>query len=188
MNASVSQSDNNGITIGTAEKAGSRSAGAIASEGVLAGVIAAAAVAAMFLVIDLLADDPFRTPKHLGMMLLSVFGSSTAAASTEVATPLALYTLFHFVAFILAGIVTAHIVQITLRQPIALLLFVILFFVFELAFTGLVASLDANSAGTLTPFQVAAGNVVATIAMAVFFLIRHPRLRTVGKQLMQDEE
>jgi hypothetical protein len=188
MNASVSQSDEKRMAVGELDKDLTRSSGAIVSEGVLAGVLAASAVAAMFLIIDLMAGDAFRTPKHLGTMLISALGSTTAASGADVATPLALYTLFHFLAFIGAGIVAAYIVQITLKQPVALLLFVILFFVFELAFTGLVASLDANSTRALTPFQVGAGNVIASITMGVFFLARHPKLRTVGQRLMQDDE
>ncbi len=183
MNASVSNSEDEGIAFGGADGA-VRSYGAIVSEGVLAGVIAASAVAAVFLVVDVLAGHAFRTPQQLGTMLLSAFGSTSQG---DVATPLALYTLFHFVAFIGAGVLAAAIVQVAMKQPIAILLFVILFFAFEVAFTGFVAFLDVTSTGGITSRQVAIGNVVASIAMALFFGARHPKLRTLGRTLGAEE-
>ena len=183
MNASISQSDDEGVSVAASDST-TRPTVAIVSEGVLAGVIAASAVAIVFLIVDVVSGHAFRTPQQLGVMLLSLFGSSSTG---DVATPLALYTLFHFVAFIIAGIIAASIVQVTMKQPIAILLFVILFFAFEVAFTGFVAFLDVTSTGGITPYQVAIGNVVASIAMAVFFRARHPKLRTIGKALASEE-
>lgn len=184
MNASVSGSEDDRIAVADPHEA-ARSNSAIVSEGVLAGVIAASAVAAVFLVVDLVAGHAFRTPQQLGVMLLSLFGSSSQG---DVATPLALYTLFHFIAFIVAGVLVAAIVQITMKQPVAILLFVILFFAFEVAFTGFVAFLDVASTGGVTPYQVATGNIVASVAMAVFFHARHPQLRSIGRRLQASEE
>ncbi len=184
MNASVSNSEENVLAAaGDAEP--TRANGAIISEGVLAGVIAAAAVAAVFLVIDVMAGEAFRTPRQLGAMLLGLFGA--APGSGDVATPLALYTLLHFIAFMGAGVIAAAIVQVTMKQPAAILLFVILFFAFEVAFTGFVAFLDVTSVGHVTPLQVALGNVVASVAMALFFRARHPKLRSIGRTLSAEE-
>ena len=185
MSATVSDSDEEVLVMGGLQDA-ARSNSAIVSEGVLAGFVAAAAVAAVFLAVDLAAGEAFRTPRQLGTMLLSLFGAS-APATGDVATPLALYTVFHFVAFIGAGIVAAAIVQITMKQPVAILLFVILFFAFEVAFTGFVAFLDVTSTGGITPLQVALGNVVASVAMALFFRARHPKLRHLGQALAAEE-
>ena len=181
MNASVSQSDEALRALGA--EASTRSRNAIISEGVLGGVIAASAVALVFLIIDSMAGQALRTPRQLGVMLLGLFGG----ASGDAATPLALYTLFHFVAFILAGILAAAIVQVTMKKPIAVLLFVILFFAFEVAFTGFVAFLDSTSNSGITPLQVGIGNVVASIAMAIFFTVRHPNLRSIGRTLSAEE-
>jgi hypothetical protein len=184
MNASVSGSEDERLALGDMEEA-ARSNGAIVSEGVLAGVIAASAVAAVFLVVDLMSGHAFRTPQQLGAMLLSLFGSSSQG---DMATQIALYTLFHFLAFIFAGMIAAAIVQLTMKQPVAILLFVILFFAFEVAFTGFVAFLDVTSTGGVTQYQVAIGNVVASIAMALFFRARHPSLRNIGRRLQSSEE
>ncbi len=90
-------------------------------------------------------------------------------------------------AFIIAGIIAASIVQVTMKQPVAILLFVILFFAFEVTFTGFVAFLDTQSNSHITPLQVAVGNIVATLAMGIFFTVRHPRLRGLGKALAAEE-
>lgn len=165
---------------------GNRSASAIISEGVLAGVVAASAVAVVFLIIDGIAGAMFRTPAQLGGMLLQLLGASGDAAG-DLPTRLALYTLFHFLAFIAAGIIAAAIVQVMERQPIAGLLFVILFFAFEVAFTGFVTVVGVQSDTTITPMQVALGNVVASVAMALFFRARHPRLRHLRTALENEE-
>ena len=184
MSASVSKSDDNAVTLGHNDA--NRSSSAIVAEGVLAGVIAAAMVAVVFLVIDMASGHTLRTPTQLGGMLLTLIGSAPAAPG-DIATPLALYTLFHFIAFIVVGIIVASIVQVTMRQPSAVLLFVIVFFAFEVVFTGFVAFLDATSTSGITHYQVAIGNLVATIAMAVFFTARHPRLRKLGRALNAEE-
>lgn len=184
MNASISGSDDNAVTMGSQDA--SRSSSSIVAEGVLAGVLAASAVAAAFLIIDLTVGRAFRTPSQLGGMLLTVLGSGPASP-TDIATPIALYSLFHFLAFMAAGVVVAAIVQVTMRQPSAALLFVIVFFAFEVMFTGFVAFLDATSSSGITPYQVAIGNVVASIAMAIFFAARHPRLRQLGRALNAEE-
>jgi hypothetical protein len=165
MNASISESDKEVLAL--AADSAPRSNGAIVSEGVLAGFVAAAAVAAVFLVVDLVAGQAFRTPRQLGSMLLSLFGVGTEA-SGDLATSIALYTLFHFVAFIVAGIIAAAIVQVTMKQPVAILL-------------------DVTSTSGVTPVQVAIGNVVASIAMAIFFRARHPKLRQIGRALAAEE-
>lgn len=184
MSASVSKSDDNAVTLGHNDA--NRSSSAIVAEGVLAGVIAAAVVAVVFLVIDMASGHALRTPTQLGGMLLTLIGSAPAAPG-DIATPLALYTLFHFIAFIVVGIIVASIVQVTMRQPSAVLLFVIVFFAFEVVFTGFVAFLDATSTSGITHYQVAIGNLVATIAMAIFFTARHPKLRKLGRALNAEE-
>lgn len=184
MNARVSDVDD-AMLSGAGET--NRSTGAIVSEGVVAGMCAATAVAVLFLVVDLFAGAAFRTPSQLGTLLLSFLGAAPVGAD-DIATPLALYTVFHFVAFIATGIVAAAIVQVAMKQPTALLLFVLLFFVFEVAFTGFVAYLDATGVTGLTPVQIALGNVVASVAMVIFFRARHPKLKQIGRAIAADNE
>lgn len=185
MDASISKSEEELMALQTAADS-SRSTSAIVSEGVLGGFVAAAAVALLFFVLDTMAGEPLKTPRYLGTLLLSLFGAAPSA-SADSATPLAMYTLFHFVAFIIAGVVAAAIVQVTIKAPAAIFLFVILFFAFELAFTGFIAVLDATSAGAMTPLRVALGNIVAAVAMGLFFRARHPRLKTIGRGMSAED-
>jgi hypothetical protein len=184
MSAIVTDAEDEAIAL-SAQRDASRSGSEIISEGVLAGMVAASAVAGVFLIVDLIAGEAFRTPLQLGNMLLSLVGGTPG--SGEMATPIALYTLFHFVAFIGAGVVAAAIVHMAMKQPVAILLFIILFFAFEVAFTGFVAYLDVTSSRGMTPTQVAIGNVVASVAMALFFRARHPKLRALGRALANEE-
>lgn len=161
------------------------SVGGIVAEGITAGFLAAMAVALLFLVVDLVAGVPFDTPRKLGALLMT--GTISTVGVGASASPVALYTLFHFGAFSLAGIVVAAVVHFTMRRPVALVLFVILFFAFEVVFTGFVAYLDVQSVGGLTPWQVAAGNIVASLAMAAFFAYKYPRLRNLGTALSDEE-
>jgi hypothetical protein len=158
----------------------------IVAEGVTAGFLAAFAVALLFLVVDFIAGHPFDTPRKLGSLLMSGTISTVGVGAT--ASPVALYTLFHFTAFSLAGVVVASVVHFTMKRPVALVLFVILFFAFEVVFTGFVAYLDVQSVSGLTPWQVATGNIIASLAMAAFFAAKYPRLRNIGTALSDDEE
>jgi hypothetical protein len=74
-----------------------------------------------------------------------------------------------------------------MKQPVAMLLFVILFFAFEVAFTGFVTFVGVQSTTAITPVQVALGNIVASIAMALFFRARHPRLKELSRALENEE-
>jgi hypothetical protein len=163
------------------------SLGTILKEGAAAGVLAALAVAVLFLIVDLISGQAFNTPRQLGSLLLS--GAIVPLSRmVDVVTPVALYTVFHFAAFVAAGIVVAFVVHFTIKKPIALVLFVILFFAFEVFFTGLVAFLDVQSVGTIAAYQVAAGNIVAAVVMALYFRARYPHLRTIGQALSDDDE
>jgi hypothetical protein len=163
------------------------SLGTILKEGAAAGVLAAIAVAIVFLGVDLIAGEALHTPRALGSLLLS--GAIVPLTKMgDAVTPVALYTVFHFAAFVAAGIVVAFVVHFTIKRPIALVLFVILFFAFEVAFTGLVAFLDVQSVGGIAAYQVAAGNIIAAVVMAMYFRARYPRLRTIGQALSDDDE
>ena len=77
----------------------------IMREGFLAGLIGAAAVAVWFLLIDVLAGQPFYTPAMLGS---AVFWGLRDPALVEITFPAVIgYSLLHVVAFSLAGMVAA---------------------------------------------------------------------------------
>lgn len=145
-------------------------------QGITAGVLGATAVALWFLIVDTVAGRPFMTPTILGEVLMGAFpGTLPIERGTAV---IALYTLFHYGAFCIAGIVVAVVVKIAQTKPSILGGFFILFIAFELGSLGLAVLLQhATTLGSLAWYQVMAGNGVAAIAMGTYFWRTHPELR-----------
>jgi hypothetical protein len=90
----------------------------------------------------------------------------------------ALYTIFHFGAFIVLGLVAAMIVNLANREPSVLLGFVVLFAAIEVGFYAFVGLLQqATPLGSLAWYNVMIGNVLAAAAMGTYLLRAHPVLR-----------
>lgn len=144
-------------------------------EGVVAGVIGASVIAVWFLVIDTIQGRPFFTPALLGQGLFRVFGpvSPTEGAVTFVLV----YTVFHFAAFMLVGLVASLIVVVARREPSILFGFLMLFAATEVGIYGLVALLDvATPLGRFAWLQIMASNLLACAAMGYYFLRTHGEL------------
>jgi uncharacterized membrane protein YphA (DoxX/SURF4 family) len=145
-------------------------------EGAIAGVIGGFIIALWFFFVDLISGHPLFTPATLGRGMLSVFGPVPAGQSTVFFV--SLYTLFHFTAFILVGLVAAMIVSFANREPSILLGFVVLFAAIEVAFYALVGLLQqATPLGSLAWYNVMIGNLLAAAAMGMYLLRAHPVLR-----------
>jgi hypothetical protein len=132
----------------------------LVGRGILAGAIGALALAVWFLVIDLLQGEPFRTPAfiagalRLGELRLGTF-------------PVALYTVVHFAAFALVGVIAAWFVDRLEVVPGALLGIVLGFLLFNLVFYGSVF-ITPNRTDIVAALgwpQVLAGNIIAGVAL-----------------------
>src|SRR5213592_2653540 len=109
-------------------------------EGAIAGVIGASVIVVWFFFVDLIAGQVFFTPLTLGRGMLSIFGPVPAGQSSVF---LVLgYTVFHYAAFILLGLVAAMIVSLANREPGILLGFVVLFAAIEVGFYAFVVLLQ----------------------------------------------
>src|SRR5436309_4221181 len=82
-------------------------------EGVIAGVIGATVIAVWFFFVDLIARQPLFTPTTLGRGMLSIFGPVPAGQSGVFLV--IVYTIFHYAAFILVGMIAAMIVNLANR-------------------------------------------------------------------------
>jgi len=142
-------------------------------EGVIAGVIGATAVAVWFFVVDLIAGHPLYTPAVLGEGFSSIFGP---ARETE-AVNIILYTLFHYAAFILVGIIAVVIVHTGDRAPSVLAGSMILLVAIELGFYEMVMLIRQSVLGSLAWYQVLAGNLLAAGLMGTYIWRSHPALR-----------
>jgi len=145
-------------------------------DGIIAGLIGAAAIAIWFLIIDKVAGQPFRTPIALGNGLVDVFGPADATDSKV--TFILAYTIFHFAAFMFVGLLAALIVHLAKREPSILLGFVVLFVATEIGFYGFTSLLhEASSLRVLAWYQVMLGNLIAASSMGYYFWRTHRELR-----------
>ena len=147
----------------------------IIKDGVIAGALGATAVALLFLALDTAFGRPLSTPAALGQGLLSITGD---ASNVPALTCVALYTVFHYAAFIAAGLIVSVIVHWAQTQPSVLAGAMMLFVAFEIGFYGLSAALrESPFLGVLGWAQVATGNLVAAIVMGAYMWRTHPELK-----------
>jgi hypothetical protein len=148
----------------------------VISEGIIAGVIGATGVAIWFFIVDSIAQRPFFTPGILGGALASVFDRALSVPLSFAAT-VAMYTVFHYVAFCIAGIIVSVIVRAAETTPSILGGFFILFIAFEVAFHGIVAILQQTTIlGALAWYQIMIGNLIAASLMGAYLWRMHPEL------------
>ncbi len=146
-------------------------------EGIVAGLLGAATVALWFLALDGVAGRPLHTPTLLGTALfrggMGLASPETVPVSLEMVV---LYTWVHALVFCVIGGVAARLLAVAERQPNAgfgiLLLFVVLAFGFLV-----VALIFAEPIlQALTWPAILGGNLLAAVAMGVYFWRRHPDL------------
>ncbi|MEP7384514.1 MAG: hypothetical protein ABI910_22765 [Gemmatimonadota bacterium] len=148
--------------------------GRVRHEGVVVGLIGATAVAVWFFIIDLVAGHPFFTPYGLGSMLQGFFGVQTPAS---IPATILMYTIFHYLAFILVGLIFAAIFNAAEREPSIMVGFIILFVALELGFFGLTVLVRESSAlRQIAWYQIGAANLVASIAMGTYLVRQHRRV------------
>ncbi|HJR40871.1 MAG TPA: DoxX family protein [Gemmatimonadaceae bacterium] len=145
-------------------------------EGAIAGILGATAIAVWFLFVDLISGRPLYTPTTLGRALFAVLGPVPEGESQFL--HILAYTIFHYAAFIVVGILAAAIVRAAAREPSVLLGFVILFVAFEIGFHALVALLqETTDLGALAWYNIMAGNLIAAAIMGTYLYRTNPALK-----------
>jgi hypothetical protein len=143
-------------------------------EGVIAGALGATGVALWFLIVDMIAGQPFFTPRVLGEAVMSIVAPESFASPFVI---VALYTVFHYAMFIIAGIVAVAVVHAAAKQPQLLAGVVILFVALEVEFYGFVLMLQlATRLEGIAWYQVGAANLVAALLMGRYLWMKHPEL------------
>lgn len=143
----------------------------VAREGLIAGLAGAAAVALWFLIYDMAAGMPLRTPALLGAALLHGLRDANALVIT---TPLVLqYTVVHGVVFVLFGWAAAGLLAVADREPRLLFVFFMLFCCFEVFFAALIAVLAEWLFDTLAWWTILAANLVGALSMLGYFFRGH---------------
>lgn len=145
------------------------------NEGTDVGLIGGTVVAVFFLVLDLLAGVPLRTPSVLGEVLL--FGNGTPSLEDPVFGAVLLYTVVHFLAFALLGVALVRLIHIATSNAVVRFGLLVVFLVFEVFFYGLILTFS-EATRTLFPFwTVLAANLLAAVAMGVYVWRTHPAFR-----------
>ncbi len=143
----------------------------VAREGIVAGLLGAAAVAVWFLLYDLAAGMPLRTPALLGA---AVFHGLRDPNAVVVTLPLVLqYTMLHGAAFIGFGCAAAGLLALADREPRLLFGFVMLFCCFEVFVLAMIATLAEWLFETLAWWTILTGNLLAALVMLWFFFGHH---------------
>ncbi|MCL7938247.1 MAG: hypothetical protein M8844_08800, partial [marine benthic group bacterium] len=165
----------------TIAAAGESAARAVVREGIIAGLIGATTVAIWFLIIDLVVGRALYTPGALGSAML--YGAAASDAVIVSAGTVIGYSVYHFVAFIAIGIVVAALLALADRFPPLYFGMIVLFVVFETFVVFLAALLGEWILQQLAWWAIVVGNLLAAIAMGLYFSKRHPELR----QNLRDE-
>ncbi|MEO8577544.1 MAG: hypothetical protein ABI556_12620 [Gemmatimonadales bacterium] len=145
-------------------------------EGVLAGFIGATAIVVWFAIIDIVSGMPFHTPSILGAGLISVLGKPPMMPDT-VMFHVFIYTVFHYLAFFLVGIIIINIVHQSARTPAILAGFLILFVAFELGAVMLTSLFSESLLGGMAWYQIFIANLLAAGGMFWYMWKSHPKLR-----------
>ncbi len=157
-------------------------------EGVVAGALAATAVAIWFLVLDTVAGRPFATPAMLGASLSSLFAVPAVSTTATTASVLG-YTAFHYAAFAVAGLIGATVMNNAEEEPSVLIGFFILFIAFEIGWYGLSAILARSEYfGQLAWYQVFLANLIAAGTIGTYLFRRHPGLASRFAHSLAGEE
>ncbi len=147
----------------------------IFAEGFIAGFLGAGGVAIWFLIVDLIAGQPFFTPAMLGS---AFFWGVLDPSAVEVTFPAVIgYSMLHVLGFVAVGTAAAALVHLAEVFPTFVFLLVFLFAVFEFGFYILVSVLAQPLLGALAWFNVAIGNLIAAGGMGFYLWRAHPRLR-----------
>jgi hypothetical protein len=147
----------------------------IISEGIVAGIAGAVAVAAWFFLVDLIRGQPLFTPGALGSFVLFRI-EDLAEVQVTMRTVLG-YTIIHVLLFGVFGILASAFVARAEKTPHLVLLGVVLFIVLQTLFFGYLAIAAEFLLGNLAWWAIAAGNLLAAFVMGGFFVLRHPELR-----------
>jgi hypothetical protein len=146
----------------------------IVREGIIAGLIGAAAVALLILVFDIASGAPFQSPAILGSAILK--GIRDPNLATVSAGTVLGYTIIHGLGFIAVGLIAAYLVASAEREPAMVLALLIFFAAFEVFFLALIAFWALPVLGVLAWWEILAGNLVASAAMLYYFHRCHPGL------------
>lgn len=146
-------------------------------EAAAAGAIGAATIAVWFLALDVLRGRPLYTPTVLGTALVRGPGLASPETLPVSVGVVALFTLAHGAVFLAIGAVAAGLIRLAEKNAnygFGLILFFV-FFLCGFLFAAMIFAEDVLRA--LAWPAILGGNLLAMVAMALYFKPRHPDIR-----------
>jgi len=151
---------------------------ALYQEGMLAGVIGAAAVAVWFLVLDSLSGRPFWTPTVLGTALFRQGAGLDAAGALPTSFEMVLmFSWIHGMVFAGLGGLAARLLGYVERHPSAGFGVLLLFVIFQFGFIAVATVFAEPVLRALSAWSILVANLLAAAVMAAFLWRRHPALQ-----------
>jgi hypothetical protein len=154
---------------------------ALLKDGFIAGIVGALTVALWFLIVDTIAGRPLYTPTLLGTVFFHHGADFPSPAPRTVSLDMVFkYSVFHWVAFAVMGVMASFGLRLAAREPhlgFGILLFFSLFVVFEFGFRLARATLFSSQVD-LPWLKVLIGNLLASAAIGVYLLRRHRHMET----------
>jgi len=143
-------------------------------EGIVVGLAGATAVAAWFLLYDLAAGVPFRTPALLGA---TIFQGLRDPAALVITPALVLkYTVLHGLAFLAFGIAVAGLFALMDYERRVLFAVFMLFCCFEVFLVGMVMTLGQHLLEDIPVWAILGANFVAAVVMLGILFRSHHRV------------
>ncbi len=147
---------------------------ALYQEGIVAGLLAAGAVAIWFLIVDTVAGRPFYTPSVLGTAL---FGRGIGLDAVPVSfSMVAMFTWVHGMVFAVLGGIASRLLAVVEKNPSVGFGVLLLFVLLQSGFTVTAAFLAAPIFAALGWPSIFVANLLAAGVMAIYFRLRHPNL------------
>lgn len=154
-------------------------------EGVITGFIGATVIAIWFAIVDMIARHPFYTPDFLGKRLISILGKAANATGDTTFMHVAAYTVFHYAAFVLVGIVLTVVVHQAARTPGILAGLLVALVIMTMGFYMIAAVFAQSGLGQLAWPQILIANLLASALMLGYLWRTHPRLGSRLKQALE---
>ena len=152
----------------------------VAEEGTWIGLIGAGVVALWFLIRDVAAGHPLRTPSVLGQVLL--MGKSTPDVDRLDFAGIILYTAAHVFVFLLFGMAVAHLVRWSVKNHFVRYALLQVFLAFELFFCVVLLVFREETRSLFPLSSVLIANTLAAIAIGFYLWRHHPDLRESMRQ------
>jgi len=141
-------------------------------DGAIAGLLGAGVVALWFLIFDAARGHIFQTPVMLAAAILHG-GRPEGVGAIQLMLE---YSLLHFVAFIITGIIGANLLEAAEHEPTLLVSLLVFLGAFDVFFIGVAMFLGPTVMQEVTWWGIVVANLSASAAMLYYFLARHPAL------------